>query len=160
MVNTAKLFSSKKNFIFIREFMANYIGKEYDGNEKLTHHVMAMYLYEKGLSMVKKINFSKVKKEDLLTGKCILVKDENKQVLGYINPQNRSLNSLLDELNIQSKNRNLEKIRNKILKEAGYSHNSDGSIITTEEFQKNQYEDMLTITEKINRQKCLAKRHY
>lgn len=156
----AKLFVSKKDIIFIQEFMTNYIGKEYDGNERLTHHVMGMYLYEKGLTMVKTVNFADVRKTDLLTGKYIVVRDENHQVLVYENPKNHSLELLLNELTFQNKKRNLEKIRNTILKEKGYLHDSDGSIITTEEFQQNQYEDMLAITEKINRQKYIARKHY
>lgn len=155
-----KLFTSKKNIISIQEFMTNYVGKAYDGNEKLTHHVMAMYLCEKGLPFVSKVNFAAVTKENIMTGKYILVKDENNQILGYENPKNHSLDSLLCEIKSQNSKRNLERIRKNLLKEAGYTHDTDGTVITTEEFEQNEQEAMLTATDKVNRQKYICRRHY
>ena len=155
-----KLYASKKDIISIQEFMVNFIGKEYDGTEKLTHHVMEMYLYQKGLPRVSKVQFSSVRKNDILTGKYILVKDDNNQIFGYVNPKSRSLDILMNEIAILNKKKNLEKIRNIILKESGYTHDNDGTVISKEEWQQYQAELMLEITDKINRQKYISKRHY
>lgn len=155
-----KLFASKKDIISIQEFMINFIGREYDGKEKLTHHVMEMYLYQKGLPRVSKVQFSSVRKNDILEGKYILVKDDNNQIFGYVNPKSRSLNILMNEITNLNKKKNLGKIRNTILREAGYTHDNDGTVITKEEWQQYQAELMLQATDKINRQKYISKRHY
>lgn len=155
-----KLYASRKDIISIQEFMINFIGKEYDGKEKLTHHVMAMYLCQKGLPSVSKVHFSSVRKNDILTGKYILVKDDNNQIFGYINPKKRSLDILMNEISSLNKKKNLEKIRNTILKEAGYTYDNDGTVISKEEWQQYQAELVLQATDKINRQKYISKRHY
>ena len=92
----SKVFVSKKQIISIEEFMENYIGKQYDGDNKLTHREMMLYLYEKGLKVPRKVSFDIVRKETILNGTYIVVKDNASQVLIYENPRLKSLYSLLE----------------------------------------------------------------
>jgi len=156
----AKLFVSEKYIVSIDEFMDNYIGKHYDGKEKLTHHVMSMYLFEKGLPQVSRVNFSNVNKNDILMGKYVLVKDKNNQVLVYWNPAQHDLDRLFNEIKKSSTRNNLEKLRNNILSELGYTHDKNGEVITKEEYKEQQDEDCLEVTNKVNRQKYITKRKY
>lgn len=93
-----KVVVSEKQIVKINEFMDNYLGIKYDGDEKLTHRNMEYYLYDKGHKSPKRISFDKVTKEKLLTGEYIVVKDEANQILIYKNPR-KSLDLLYSELN-------------------------------------------------------------
>lgn len=155
----SKLFTSEKNIMSIEEFMENYIGKQYDGDEKLTHNNMSMYLYEKGLGSVSRVRFDVITKSDILKGKYVLVKDQNHQVLAYKNPMQHSLDNLFFEMQHSSKKK-LEEIRNAILSDLGYTHDENGEVVDKEELKQQQYEDSLRVTAKVNRQRYVYKRQY
>lgn len=150
----AKLMISKKQIISIEEFMENYIGKVYDGEEKLTHKTMKMYLEEKKIRAVERIKFHKAKKENLLSGEYIAVKDNCGQVLLYRNPRYRDVASLLEELNASANVSRLRSTRKKILDELGYKETCSGDVVK-KEFLVEEIEE---ITEKVNRQKMIVRR--
>ncbi len=140
----SKVFVSKKQIISIEEFMENYIGKQYDGDNKLTHREMMLYLYEKGLKVPRKVSFDIVRKETILNGTYIVVKDKASQVLIYENPRLKSLDSLLEELRSKANLVKTAKIRRKILKEIDAVDN---------EFNNDEYDDENYFVEKHNRNK-------
>lgn len=140
----SKVFVSKKQIISIEEFMENYIGKQYDGDNKLTHREMMLYLYEKGLKVPRKVSFDIVRKETILNGTYIVVKDNASQVLIYENPRLKSLDSLLEELRSKANLVKTAKIRRKILKEIDAVDN---------EFNNDEYDDENYFVEKHNRNK-------
>lgn len=123
-----KVVVSKKQIISIDEFMNQYIGKEYDGNGKLTHKEMNRFLMEKGISIPERVNFNMVHKEDLLNGTYIVVKDHHSQTLIYRNPKNYSLSGLLQELNSSQNLQRIEKVRKQILSTLGYQEERNGVI--------------------------------
>lgn len=149
----AKLFASKKYIISIEEFMDNYVGKHYDGKEKLTHRVMSMYLHEKCLPRLLQMRISSVTTSDILTGRYLLVRDKNNQVLVYRNPAQHNLNCLLDEINASHNPEKLETIRDSILSSLGYTYNQDGEVVTKQECEEQQQKAKLTIEDQINCQK-------
>lgn len=156
----AKVFVSEKQIISIEEFMNNYIQQPYDGKEKLTHHVMEIYLMDKCIATPTRANFKEIRKEDLARGNYICVKDNNNQVLIYKNPRFNTFETLLFELNSSVNKRKLEKIRTSILNEMGYVHDKDGTIIEKEQMELIEKELLLTATEKVNRLKYVNKHHY
>jgi len=152
-----KVIISEKQIVSIEEFMTNYLGKQYDGNSKLTHNEMLMFLYEKGSIIPEQVNFKKITNEKLLTGDYIAVKDEASRILFYQNPIKTSLKGLLIEL--QSK-ANLEKTKNarrQNINEQGYVEAINGIV------KKEDLTDEYTYIE-TNRQrqfvKGYKKRHY
>lgn len=141
-----KVVISEKQIINIDEFMNQYIGKEYDGNSKLTHKEMNRFLVEKGICPPKKVNFNLVHKEDFLNGTYIVVKDHNSQILIYKNPKNYSFSSLLQELNSPQNLKRVEKTRKQILRTLGYQEEING-VISREDLEEDY------ILESPNRQK-------
>lgn len=88
---------SSEYIIDIWEFMENYYGIIYDGDFKLVHEEMCYYLRNKNF-FVKKIGFKNVKKDQILCGEIVLVKDEEGKVVPYASP--RRIEDLdLDEIN-------------------------------------------------------------
>lgn len=150
----AKLFLSKKHVRDIEEFMENYIGKTYDGEEKLTHRTMNLYLEEKGLPRVERVKFDKVKKATVLSGEHIVVKDKNGQIIPYRNPRQRGVESLLQELSTTENVKRLQKVRKSILSELGYKETCSGNVVKKEDLE----EDFEGITENVNRQKMIVRR--
>ncbi len=96
-----KVIISKKQILNIQEFMANYIGKVYDKEKKLTHNEMYEYLMEKGIPIPKRANYDYVDKESLLKGTYLIVKDETSQIIIYKNPR-MDLEVLLEQLQVQN----------------------------------------------------------
>ena len=88
---------SSKYIIDIWEFMENYYGIIYDDNYKLVHDEMCYYLRNKNI-FVKRIGFKDVKKDKLLKGDIIYVRDEEGKVAPYVNPK-RIENLVLEEIN-------------------------------------------------------------
>ena len=88
---------SSKYIVDIWEFMENYYGIIYDGNFKLVHEEMCYYLRNKHF-FVKKIGFKNVKKDQILCGDIVLVKDEEGKVVPYASPR-RIADLDLDEIN-------------------------------------------------------------
>lgn len=146
----SKLIVSKQQIIPIEEFMEKYVGKIYDGQEKLTHHVMEMYLYEKGLAQVEKVSFDKVNNENLLNGTYIVVKDNRGQRIVYRNPRS-SFKSLEEELRTLENLKKTRQARYLFLKEQNYSVAQNG-VVNKEEIVEQEY-----MIEKPNRQKILVK---
>lgn len=155
-----KVFVSEKQIISIEEFMNNYLQKPYDGKEKLTHHVMEMYLMDKCIAKPNRANFKNIKKEELAKGNYICVKDNNNQVLIYKNPRSNIFESLLLEINSSANKRKLEQIRASILNEMGYVHDTDGTIVEKEQMKQIQKELLFAVTEKVNRLKYVNKHYY
>lgn len=150
----SKIFTSKKNIISIEEFMKTYVGCEYDGTLKLTHSVMRDHLLENNLEPVKKVNFNNINKEDILKGKYIFVKDNNNQILIYVNPEFKSFDTLLRELKSSSRGSKLHNIRKTNLYNEGY-------IIEYGRIEKiSNNDEEFSVTEKVNRQKCKCKGKY
>ncbi len=88
---------SSKYIIDIWEFMENYYGIIYDDNYKLVHDEMCYYLRNKNF-FVKKIGFKNVKKDQILSGDVVLVRDEEGKVVPYVSPK-RIEDLDLDEIN-------------------------------------------------------------
>ena len=88
---------SSKYIIDIWEFMENYYGIIYDDNYKLVHDEMCYYLRNKNF-FVKKIEFKNVKKDQILSGDVVLVRDEEGKVVPYVSPK-RIEDLDLDEIN-------------------------------------------------------------
>ena len=77
---------SKKLIIDIEVFMANYLGVIYDGEYKLTHGEMNLFLFSKNISCPKRCTFQGIKMDDIISGKYLIVKDEANKVIPYFNP--------------------------------------------------------------------------
>ena len=130
-----KLSISSKNIISIEEFMEVYLGLSYTGKERLTHKVMASYLYSKSKKPPKRATMALVKKDGILTGRYIFVKDIVGQVIPYMNPKYINLKDLQMQLNSESRKKDLEEVRAKIIEQA--SNNScslNNSIINKEKY--------------------------
>ena len=87
---------SNKYVINIHEYMDNFLNIHYTGDNKLTHKIMNIFLYENNLRIPHRVRFSDVKKEDILRGDCLIVKDDINQKVIYSNP--RSINKLMEEI--------------------------------------------------------------
>jgi len=129
---------SKKNIVKIDVFMENFLGVKFDGEEKLTHTVMRDFLLEKGYTCPRRAIFSKIKKEDILCGKYIVVKDETCQKIAYYNP-GASFNKIIRELKQELDPGKLEKARADILKEQGYLLQTNGDIVALEQEDTIEY---------------------
>ena len=129
---------SKKYIINIDEFMENYLGKVYNGNSKLTHNEMCIYLKSKDISIPNKVSFKCIKNEDILNGSILCVKDEENKIIIYRNPKLIDLNVLLNELKSE-KNKRISMIaRRTYLQSIGYIQLSNGYIAKEEDLEKNQ----------------------
>ncbi|MEE3343365.1 MAG: hypothetical protein VZS44_04665 [Bacilli bacterium] len=90
---------SKKYILSIDEFMDNFLRTPYTGKNKLTHKEMKFFLKEKKKDIPKIISFRRIKQEDILRGKYLLVKDDVGKKIAYENPQ--KLDLILNELLLQ-----------------------------------------------------------
>ena len=94
--------------------MSNFLNVHYNGDNKLTHKVMNMFLYENNLEIPHRVRFSDAKVEDILRGECLIVKDDINQKAIYSNQRN--LDKLMDELlqnnNYKSLDSNIETKKN------------------------------------------------
>ena len=142
----AKVIVSEKQIVSINEFMDNYLEIKYDWHEKLTHKNMECFLFEKGISMPKRVSFDNVSKEKLLTGDYIVVKDEVNKILIYKNPR-KSLQMLCNELNSKRNKEIIKKKRKEILSSMGLIDTNIG-VIDKKDLEKEEYK-----IEKANRQK-------
>ncbi len=109
-------FVSKKQIIEIEEFMEIYVGKKYDGEYKLTHSEMKIYMEMKHMPRLDRISFNKLDKNDISNGTYILVRDKVGKIIPYLNPKRISCNSLLEELHSEKNMKKLRQARAKILK--------------------------------------------
>ena len=155
-----KMVVSEKQIISIGEFMENYLGIKYTRDNKLTHVEMLMFLRDKGNDIPERVNFDKIKKEQLLTGDFLAVKDEASKILFYKNPINMKLKNLLSELKSQANLEQTRKARRYNLNEQGYQEAVNGVV------KKEDLEEEEISLAKPNRQKQLIradyykKRHY
>ena len=139
--------------IGIREYLNNYLNVKYKKQEKLTHKKMEKYLIEKNFPVPKKISFSKITNEDILTGKYLLVREEVKQkksqkdspkkakICAYSNPIRLDIDRIL----LKKSKKELERIRKRILNSQGIFCDSYGNLIEDDET------DYMTISEKVTR---------
>lgn len=149
-----KMVVSEKQIISIREFMENYLGIKYTRDNKLTHVEMLMFLRDKGNDIPERVNFDKIKKEQLLTGDFLAVKDEASKILFYKNPINVKLKNLLSELKSQANLKQTRKARRYNLNEQGYQEAVNGVV------KKEDLEEEEISLAKPNRQKQLIKENY
>ena len=101
-----KLKVSKKYIVSINEFMDNFIDMPYTGKDKLTHKEMKRYLYEKDKIIPSTISFKKIKKEDVLRGNCILVRDVTGKIIAYDNP--KKIDKIMIETLMNNKDKSSE----------------------------------------------------
>ena len=94
--------------------MENFLGIEYEGKNKLTHKEMIYYLSEKNESIPKAISFDKLNKEKILKGHYLVVIDENKRVIPYLNP--KRIENLMPELLAAQRKKDFSERRAKTLK--------------------------------------------
>lgn len=104
---------SKKYILDIKEYMVNFLNIHYTGYNKLTHKEMNIFLREKNRYTPDRVSFSKIKKEDILRGRCLLVKDELNQIIPYSNPRN--LERLMSELLVFQRVQDVDERRSEIL---------------------------------------------
>ena len=90
--------------------MDNFLNVHYNGDNKLTHRIMNMFLWENNLRIPHRVRFSDVKTEDILRGDCLIVKDDINQKVIYSNPRN--LDRLMEEI---SQHQNQEEIYTNIV---------------------------------------------
>lgn len=98
-----KLKISKKYILNIREFMSNFLNISYTAKNKLTHKEMKRFLYEKNKIIPRVIRFNEIKKEDILRGNCILVKDVTNKIIAYDNP--KKLEKIILEVLMKQQNK-------------------------------------------------------
>lgn len=79
---------------------------------------MASYLYSKSKKPPKRAAMALVKKDGILTGRYIFVKDVAGQIIPYMNPRSINLKDLQMQLNSESRKKDLEEIRAKIIEQA------------------------------------------
>ena len=89
--------------------MMNFLGMDYTGHNKLTHEEMNIFLYGKNHCVPDRVSFSSIKKEDILKGRCLIVKDELNQIIAYANPRN--IENLLSEIQICQRVQNMDNRR-------------------------------------------------
>ena len=100
--------------------MSNYLNYPYTGKNKLTHKEMRIFLYEKKQKQPVSVDISIIKKEDILKGKYLFVKDNTEKIIPYKNPMNLAI--LYEELSQERKKKDLEQIRKKIIEEYKDTH--------------------------------------
>lgn len=93
--------------------MENFLGIKYKGKNKLTHKEMNEYLREKHYPIPNTVRFDQLNKEKILRGHYLIVQDETKKVVPYLNP--RRIENLMAEILIYQKNNDLAEKRKKIL---------------------------------------------
>ncbi len=93
--------------------MENFLGIKYEGKNKLTHKEMMYYLYEKNKPIPEPVSFSKLKKEPILKGHYLIVKDETNRVIPYYNL--RRVEDLLPELQADQRHNDFSKRRARTL---------------------------------------------
>jgi len=112
---------SKNYIVDIRTFLNDYYGFNYSSNKKLSHNFCEDYLKQKGIILME-VKVAKVKKEDILSGRLVFVKDEYGQVLAYKNPLR--LGFKLERL----KKKTLKERRLKVLNEQGFTYDENGKV--------------------------------
>lgn len=142
---------SKKYIIDIKDFMEFYIGKKYDGNFKLTHSEMSMYLNFNmgGGYKLNRIPFRNIKNEDILKGSVLCVKDETGQIIAYRNPRVLSTKSLLNELKEKGSIVKTMRVRRSYLRSLGYIELPSGDIVSENDLEENQERCMDNRTRKL-----------
>ena len=150
---------STKAVIGIREFLFNYVmQKDKDDNltSKLTHQDMVIYLFEKEYNVPNRVCFDRIKKQDILSGNILIVKDEMGKVIPYRNPRRVSLSSLERELNSEKVRKNNLRKRREFLSEQGLVELLSGQIVSENMFEES---DLNRVSEHVNRQKKLLNRY-
>ena len=126
------LYTSKKDIIKIEFFMENFLDIIYDGNEKLTHGVMREFLIDKGKVCPKRAIFSRTKKDNVLDGKILLVKDHTGKTIAYHNPRG-DLTSLFADIKAETDPVKLEETRREILKSQKCILLNNGEVVSKDE---------------------------
>lgn len=121
---------SKKQIVDIREFLRNYYLLDCKWKGKLSHKRMNEFLFMKGKYAVK-VNIDSIKKENILRGTCIFVKDEEGQIIPYQNIARIRYNA-----NKESTSDENENIRLRLLEEQGLTYDDYGNVITIKERQE------------------------
>lgn len=116
---------SENYIVDIRVFLDHYYDLNYSWYEKLSHKICGMFLKEKNKHF-KIMQFSKVKKEDILKGDVIFVKDEVGQILVYRNPLRVNLKL------VKFDSESLRDVRLKILHEQGLTYDEEGNVVPIE----------------------------
>lgn len=126
------LYTSKKDIIKIEFFMENFLDITYDGSEKLTHGVMREFLIDKGIVCPKRAIFSKTKKNNVLEGRVLLVKDHVGKTIAYHNPRGE-LTTLFADIKAETDPVKLEETRRNILKAQNCILLSNGEVVSKNE---------------------------
>ena len=142
---------SRKNILEIREFMWNFLNLKYDGKLKLTHEEFSNYLIMKGKTHLTHANFKKIKKEDILNGTYILVRDDVGKIIPYERPINLSM--LCNQIKQNEEKLKRDLIRKRYLEEQGYRELPNGEVLSNDFFEAEP-----CITQKLNRVKTLIRR--
>ena len=142
---------SRKNILEIREFMWNFLNLKYDGKLKLTHEEFSNYLIMKGKTHLKHDNFKKIKKEDILNGTYILVRDDVGKIIPYEMPINLSM--LCNQIKQNEEKLKRDLVRKRYLEEQGYRELPNGEVLSNDFFEAEP-----CITQKLNRVKTLIRR--
>ena len=134
-------YASEKNIIGIREYMDTFLNVTYKWHGKLTHKKLVEYFNEKGYELPRRAFFDDLMKEDILSGKVHLVKDEVGRIIPYKN-KSFDIEYLLNECNKQKKL--LEERRNKILREQGLRETISGNIVRFNNVDPEEYAGLTT----------------
>lgn len=161
----SKHYTSGKNIIDIYTFMRmSGLECKRKKNIRVSHKIMEKKMnlrhesFPEQIILPKRVSFDNYLNEDVLRGDILEVVDDYNRVIAYRNPLKLKEDQLLTVLINTADRRSLERIRKAILKEQGYLIESNGDIISKEEYQENMEEDTLEITEKHNRCRRLKQR--
>lgn len=102
-----KLYTSEGYMIEATYFMQNYFEITYNKKGKPTHKQMNEFLMKKIGKGAKRLRINSISKEDILTGRVLLVRGSEGKVVPYKNPRG-NLSALEEEL---KRNCSLEKLR-------------------------------------------------
>ena len=117
---------SKKQIVEIREFIRNYYSLECNWKGKLSHERMEEFLGMKGKYAVR-VKIDSIKKENILCGSCVFVRDEEGQVIPYQNILRIHFNA------DKTARTDYEALRLQLLEEQGLTYDERGKVITIEE---------------------------
>lgn len=121
---------SKKDAISVYQFM-EMCGLICTKNTKISHKIMMKkiiaraFLFPEKIIIPKCANLSLVTKEDILTGKIIIVEDDMGKIMIYHNPRPLIFDKILKELKEDAQNKDLEKIRKSIIDNNDYYQNKN-----------------------------------
>ena len=161
MSKAVKKYLDQRQVLKIDEFLKNYVDKNCETRDLLTHRDMCIYLEDKYNIYLEKIIFKNVKFDKILTGEYIMVKDNFNKVKIYKNPM-KSLELLQFELNSKENKEKVKKSRVKVLNQLGLLE-TNSEVLDKKLTEKEEYN-----LEKPNRQKQFVisnhsyyrKRHY